>query len=598
MPNYKAPVEDLGFVLSELIDIEQIAGMPGYEDASADLIEAVLSAAGKFASEVLAPLNRAGDQQAPVLSAGVVTTLEGWKDAYQQFTEAGWTSLIFDPAFGGQGLPRVIGGAVQEMWDASNMSFGLCPLLTQSASEAIWQCGSDEQKRVYLSKLVSGEWAGTMNLTEPQAGSDLSAVRTRAEPTAAGHYLINGQKVFITYGEHDLTANIIHLVLARTPDAPAGVGGISLFLVPKFIPDEHGEPGERNDLCCVSLEHKLGIHGSPTAVMSYGDNGGATGYLVGEENRGLEYMFIMMNMARHAVGIEGYAIAERAYQRALNYARERTQGRAVGGTHGERVSIIAHPDVARMLLDMKSRIEAMRAVSLYTAAAMDRSLRHPDEVERARGKRSVDVLIPIVKGWSSEVGNWVTSCALQVHGGMGFIEETGAAQHCRDARITTIYEGTTGIQAADLVGRKLVRDGGQMATELIEQMDTEIAQITEKFGDPVAQISAAVSASLKLLSSATAWILESAGRDPRLPYAASFQYLMLWGVVAGGWQMAKAAAAATACLEEGRGDSDFYRGKLLSCRHYAEHVLPEAEGYYRVVVSGSTAVLDAAAGAL
>ncbi len=597
MPNYKAPVEDLGFVLSELIDIEQIAGMPGYEDASADLIEAVLTAAGKFASEVLAPLNRAGDQQAPVLSAGVVTTLEGWKDAYQQFTEAGWTSLIFDPDFGGQGLPRVVGTAVQEMWDASNMSFGLCPLLTQSASEAIWQCGSDEQKRVYLSKLVSGEWAGTMNLTEPQAGSDLSAVRTRADP-AAGHYLINGQKIFITYGEHDLTANIIHLVLARTPDAPEGVGGISLFLVPKFIPGEHGEPGERNDLCCVSLEHKLGIHGSPTAVMSYGDNGGATGYLVGEENRGLEYMFIMMNMARHAVGIEGYAIAERAYQRALNFARERIQGRAVGGTRGERVSIIAHPDVARMLLDMKSRIEAMRAVSLYTAAAMDRSLRHPDEAERARGKRSVEVLIPIVKGWSSEVGNWVTSSALQVHGGMGFIEETGAAQHYRDARITTIYEGTTGIQAADLVGRKLVRDGGQMATELIEQMDAEIDQIIEKSDDPVSQISAAASGSLKLLSSATAWILESAGRDPRLPYAASFQYLMLWGAVAGGWQMTKAAAAATACLEDGRGDPDFYRSKLLSCRHYAEHVLPEAEGYYRAVVSGSTAVLDAAAGAL
>ncbi|MED5407727.1 MAG: acyl-CoA dehydrogenase [Pseudomonadota bacterium] len=598
MPNYKAPVEDLGFVLSELIDIEQIVGMPGYEDASADLIEAVLAAAGKFASEVLAPLNRAGDQQAPALSAGVVTTLEGWKDAYQQFTEGGWTSLIFDPDFGGQGLPRVVGTAVQEMWDASNMSFGLCPLLTQSASEAIWQCGSDEQKRVYLPKLVSGEWAGTMNLTEPQAGSDLSAVRTRADPTAAGHYLINGQKIFITYGEHDLTANIIHLVLARTPDAPEGVGGISLFLVPKFIPDEHGEPGERNDLCCVSLEHKLGIHGSPTAVMSYGDNGGATGYLVGEENRGLEYMFIMMNMARHAVGIEGYAIAERAYQRALNFARERIQGRAVGGTRGERVSIIAHPDVARMLLDMKSRIEAMRAVSLYTAAAMDRSLRHPDEAERARGKRSVEVLIPIVKGWSSEVGNWVTSSALQVHGGMGFIEETGAAQHYRDARITTIYEGTTGIQAADLVGRKLVRDGGQMATELIEQMDTEIAQIIERSDDPVSQISAAVLDSLKLLSSATAWILESAGRDPRLPYAASFQYLMLWGAVAGGWQMTKAAAAATACLEDGRGDPDFYRSKLLSCRHYAEHVLPEAEGYYRAVVSGSTAVLDAAAGAL
>ena len=598
MPNYNAPIEDLGFVLRELIDIKEIAELPGYEDASTDVIDAVLSAAGKFASDVLAPLNRPGDQQPPVLSNGVVTTMEGWKDAYQQFIESGWTGLIFDPAFGGQGLPRVVGTAVQEMWDASNMSFGLCPLLTQAAAAAISQCGSEEQKKVYLSKLVSGEWAGTMNLTEPQAGSDLSAVRTRAEPTAAGHYLITGQKIFITYGEHDLTDNIIHLVLARTPDAPEGVGGISLFLVPKFILDEQGELGQRNDLLCTGLEHKLGIHGSPTAVMSYGDKGGATGYLIGEENHGLEYMFIMMNLARHAVGIEGYAIAERAYQRALNYARERTQGRAVGGGDGGRVSIIAHPDVARMLLDMKSRIEAMRAVSLYAAAATDKSLRHPDEAERARSQRTVDVLIPIVKGWSTEVGTWVASSGVQVHGGMGFIEETGAAQHYRDVRITTIYEGTTGIQAADLVGRKLVRDGGRMATELIEQMDNEIAEVRQTSAEPVVEISIASSDSLKLLSSATAWILESAGQDPRIPYAAAFQYLMLWGVVAGGWQMNKAAAAAADGLERGRGDPDFYRGKLLTCRHYAEHVLPEAESYYRAVVSGSTAVLDAAAGAL
>ena len=598
MPHYKAPVEDLGFVLRELVDIEQISKMPGYEDASIDVVEAVLSAAGKFASEVLAPLNRPGDQQPPVLLDGVVTTMEGWKDAYQQFIEAGWTSLIFDKAFGGQGLPRAVGTAVQEMWDASNMSFGLCPLLTQAASAAISHCGSEEQKEIYLAKLVSGEWAGTMNLTEPQAGSDLSAVRTRAVPTAAGHYLITGQKIFITYGEHDLTDNIIHLVLARTPDAPEGVGGISLFLVPKFIPDEQGAPGERNDLLCVALEHKLGIHGSPTAVMSYGENGGATGYLVGEENRGLEYMFIMMNLARHAVGIEGYAIAERAYQRALNYARERTQGRAVGGGDGGRVSIIAHPDVARMLLDMKCRIEAMRAVSLYAAAAADKSLRHPDEVERAQSQRTVDVLIPIVKGWSTEVGTWVASTGVQVHGGMGFIEETGAAQHYRDVRITTIYEGTTGIQAADLVGRKLVRDGGRMVTELIEQMDKEVADIRQLATGPVLNISTAASDSLNRLSSATAWILESAGEDPRIPYAAAFQYLMLWGGVAGGWQMTKAAAAAASGLESGKGDPDFCKGKLLSCRHYAEHVLPETEGYYRAVVSGSTAVLEAAAGGL
>ena len=595
MPNYAAPVEDLRFVLNELIDLEEIRAMPGYEETTPDVVDAVLNEAGRLASEVLAPLNRCGDVQAPTVKDGVVTTSPEWRAAYHRFMEGGWTALIFDPEYGGQGLPRVLAVAVQEMWDASNMSFGLCPLLTCSAAEAISLQGSEEQKRIYLTKLVSGEWAGTMNLTEPQAGSDLSAIRASAIPTDDdGHYLLSGQKIYITYGEHDLTSNIVHLVLARTPDAPEGVKGISLFIVPKFIPDSQGEPAERNDLRCVSLEHKLGIHGSPTAVMAYGDQGGATAYLVGEENRGIEYMFIMMNVARHAVGVEGYAVAERAYQRARSYAIERVQGRAVGDPSGKRVTIIDHPDVARMMIDMKSRVEAMRAVSLYAAQAMDCSIRQPDERARAKAQQRLDVLIPVVKGWSSEVGNQVVGVALQVHGGMGFIEETGAAQHYRDARITTIYEGTTGIQAADLVGRKLLRDGGEVIYELIEQARADLAQINPGESEALKVIRTKVSSSLDRLSGATDWVLEAASQDPRRPYASSFHYLMLWGSVAGGWQMARAAGVAARHLATGEGNQDFYRGKTLTCRHYCEQVLPESEAHYQAIISGSETVLAAA----
>ena len=386
----------------------------------------------------------------------------------------------------------------------------------------------------------------------------------------------------------------MHLVLARTPDAPEGVKGISLFIVPKFIPDAQGEPGERNDLRCVSLEHKLGIHGSPTALMAYGDQGGATAYLIGDKNRGLEYMFIMMNMARHAVGVEGYAVAERAYQRARNFVIERVQGRAVGDPSGKRVTIIAHPDVARMMIDMKSRVEAMRAVSMYAAQAMDCSIRHPDEQARVKAQRRLDVLIPIVKGWSSEVGNQVTGVALQVHGGMGFIEETGAAQHYRDARITTIYEGTTGIQAADLVGRKLLRDGGEVIYELIKQARTDLMQINPGESDALKVICTNVSTSLDRLSGATDWILEAGTQDPRRPYASSFHYLMLWGIVAGGWQMARAAGVADRHLTTYEGNQDFYRSKLLTCRHYSEQVLPESEAHYQAIISGSDTVLAAA----
>jgi len=578
MPNYSAPLDDLRFALS-LAGISEVISWPGFEDASPDVIDAVLDEAARFSSNVLAPINRIGDTQAPTVNDGVVTTSEEWRAAYRQFIEGGWTGLVLDSEFGGQGLPQTVACAVQEMWDASNMAFGLCPMLSQTAAEAILAKGSEEQKQRFLPKMVSGEWSGTMNLTEPQAGSDLSAVRTIARPTDAGHYLLQGQKIYITYGEHDLTENIIHLVLARTPDAPEGVKGISLFIVPKFIPDEDGQPGERNDVRCVSLEHKLGIHGSPTAVLAYGDQGGAVGYLVGEENRGLEYMFIMMNRARHAVGIESYAIAERAYQRAVSYAHDRVQGRVVGDLSGDRAAIAQHPDVQRMLLSMRSRVEAMRALSVYTAGCADRASHHPDESERTKGQRRVDVLTPVVKGWSSEVGNAVAGLALQVHGGMGFIEETGAAQHYRDARITTIYEGTTGIQAADLVGRKLLRDGGGMARDLMDEMQSDLEGL-RKSSEPILQeIADRAKAALDQLQQTTEGILASASQDARAPFFDSVNYLMLWGVTAGGWQMAKAAGLAQSMLDSEEANEAFCRRKLLSCLYYARQVLPESFAY-------------------
>jgi alkylation response protein AidB-like acyl-CoA dehydrogenase len=472
------------------------------------------------------------------------------------------------------------------MWDAANMSFGLCPMLTQTAAEVISLAGTSEQKELYLERLVKGEWTGTMNLTEPQAGSDLSAVRTQAVAAKEGHYLLTGQKIFITYGDHDLSGNIVHLVLARAPDAPDGVKGISLFIVPKFIPDSDGEPGKRNDIRTISLERKLGIHGSPTAVLSYGDKEGAVGYLLGEENRGLEYMFIMMNMARHAVGIEAYAVAERAYQRALGYAEERIQGRGVGMQSDSRVPIIKHPDVCRMLLEMKCRIDAMRALSLYTAAAEDRAIRQVEEEDRIRNQNLVDVLIPIVKGWSSELGNDVAGQALQVLGGMGFIEEAGAAQHYRDVRITTIYEGTTGIQAADLVRRKLLGDGGRLIRDTIAVIQADVSSVSLTTSREITEICTAMRDALLQLEMATEWILESSTRDPRLPFAASFHYLMLWGAVAGGWQMARVAGAAVRRMEQ-EPEHQFLHDKVLSACCYVRYVLPTSTACCTAIVSGS-----------
>jgi len=578
---YNAPIQDMEFVLNELCGLEDVLSLPGNEDTTTDLVAAVLEEAARVANEVLAPLNRQGDTQGSRFEDGSVVTPDGWKAAYDAFVEGGWPSMTFDEEHGGQNLPYLVGTAVQEMVAASNMSFGLCPMLTQGAVEALSRHGSDELKRLYLDKMVSGEWTGTMDLTEPQAGSDLSAVRTRAEP-AGDHYRLYGQKIYITYGDHDLTDNIVHMVLARTPDAPEGVKGISLFLVPKFNVNPDGSIGERNDVHCVSIEHKLGIHGSPTCVLAYGDSGGATGYLVGEENQGLVYMFIMMNLARHAVGVEGLAIADRAYQQALSFAKDRVQGRPVGVKSGDRVSIIHHPDVRRMLMTMKCKIEAMRALVYSWSAAFDHSVCNPDQAERERQQHFLDLLTPVVKGWCTETGNSVAYMGVQVHGGMGFIEETGAAQHLRDARITTIYEGTTGIQAGDLVGRKLIRDGGAAAREAVSRM-REIEAAASK----IPEFEKSYGPAVDDLERATTWLLEVAMDEPQLPAAASGYYLELWGIVTGGWLMARSAIAARSKLDSGEADAGFYDAKIKTASYYAAHVLPGSSALRHAIVEGS-----------
>src|SRR5574337_460096 len=483
MSEYHAPLADMTFVLNELAGLADIAKLPGFEDATPDTVAAILDEASRFATEVLDPLNASGDREGSRLTAdGTVQTPQGFRDAYLRYIENGWNGLTKPVEFGGQGLPQLVAAAVEEMWHAANMAFDLCPLLTQGAIEAIDLCGTSEQKSSFLPPMVAGKWTGTMNLTEPQAGSDLAAVRTRAVPQADGSYRLFGQKIFITFGEHDYTENIIHLVLARLPDAPAGVKGISLFIVPKVLVNADGSLGARNDVHCVSLEHKLGIHASPTAVLAYGDHGGATGYLVGEANRGLEYMFIMMNLARFSVGMEGGGLSGRAYQRAVAYARDRVQGRTLTGGVAGAATIIGHPDVRRMLMTMRAYTEAMRAIGYVTAAAMDRARRSPDAAVRKVQQARVGVLIPIVKGWCTETAQKVASLGLQVHGGMGYIEETGAAQYYRDVRIITIYEGTTGIQANDLVGRKTLRDGGAAARAVVAEAD-EVARACAAHGD-------------------------------------------------------------------------------------------------------------------
>ncbi len=585
MAEYVAPLRDMKFVIEELADLEGVRALPGLEEASADLVEAVLTEAGRLASEVLSPINRDGDATGARLEDGGVVTAPGWRDAYRTFVEGGWASLSFDPAFGGQGLPWLVSTAVQEMQKSANLAFGLCPMLTQAAVEAITHHGTPEQQALYLEKLVSGQWTGTMNLTEPQAGSDLAAVKTVAEPHG-DHYLLRGQKIFITYGDHDLAENIIHLVLARIPGAPEGVKGISLFIVPKFIPADDGAPGMRNDVHCVSLEHKLGIHGSPTAVLAYGDHDGARGYLIGGENNGLACMFTMMNLARHAVGVEGYAMAERAYQKALEYARERVQGRDPKQP-GERAAIIRHPDVRRMLMDMKSQVEAMRAVGCLAAAAMDRLGRESDHAVREEARRLVDILTPIVKGWSTEVGVSLTSLGLQVHGGMGFIEETGAAQYYRDARITPIYEGTTGIQANDIAGRKLLRDGGELARWALDRFRAETDPLTSIDRDEAAGLHQALEQAFEALADSVQRLLKAGEDDPSAAMAVSVPYLMQFGYVAGAWAMARAYVVAQQAVDAGS-DDPFYRDKQRTAVYYVQHVLPQAMSCHARIVAGGT----------
>ena len=591
MSQYTAPIRDMQFVMRELAGLDEVAKLPGCEEVSADLVDAILDEANKFASGVLAPLNRIGDQEGAKWDNGNVRTAPGWKEAYKQFAEAGWTALACEPEFGGQGLPKLVATAVMEMWKAANMAFSLCPMLTNGAIEAVTLRGTDEQKAAYLPKMVSGEWTGTMNLTEPQAGSDLAAVRTRAEPQPDGTYKIFGQKIFITYGEHDMTDNIVHLVLARLPDAPEGVKGISLFVVPKFLLNADGTPGERNDVHCVSIEHKLGIHASPTCVLAFGDHGGAIGTLIGEENRGLEYMFIMMNEARFAVGMEGVALSERAYQHALTYAKDRVQGTEMGVRGGPKVSIIHHPDVRRMLMSMKSQTEASRALAYVVAAANDAAHRDPDAAVRAENQAFVDLMIPVVKGWSTENSIDIASTGVQVHGGMGFIEETGAAQHLRDSRITTIYEGTTAIQANDLIGRKTAREGGVTIKALIAEMRGVVAQLGEHAGDEAfVAIRRSLESGIAALEAAVEYVLATYGKDIKAASVGSVPFLKLLGIVAGGWLMARAALVSSMRIAEGSSD-EFYKTKIVTARFYADHILSQAQALSYSVVNGAAGAL-------
>ena len=589
MSNYNAPLKDMMFVLTELAGLDKVAALPGYEEASLDVVEAILDESAKFTGGVLAPINRSGDEEGARWADKAVTMPKGFKEAYAQFVDNGWNALSGNPEHGGQGLPKVVSAAVQEMWKSANMSFSLCPLLTLGAIEALELAGTDAQKDMYLPNMVSGKWTGTMNITEPQAGSDLAAIRSRAVPQGDGTYRIFGQKIFITYGDHDMAENTIHLVLARTPDAPEGVKGISLFVVPKFMVNADGSLGERNDVYCVSIEHKLGIHASPTCVMVHGDNGGAIGTLVGQENQGLKYMFVMMNAARFAVGLEGLAISERACQHAVAYARDRVQGRAIEGS-ASGVAIIKHPDIRRMLMLMRANVEAMRALAYSVAAAHDAAARHPDAAERAQNQAYVDLMIPVVKGWSTETGNEMSYLGVQVHGGMGFIEETGAAQYMRDARITTIYEGTTGIQANDLMGRKIAREGGATIKAVLGTMQQTRSELAQQAGAEFAAIAAALGRGIEALQQATDYIVANYSSDVRAVAAGAVPFLRLMGVVSGGWMMARAALAAQGRIAGGDADP-FYLAKIATAHFYADHVMAAAAGLAQEVVQGGASAL-------
>ncbi|MFI4891617.1 MAG: acyl-CoA dehydrogenase [Steroidobacterales bacterium] len=593
---YRAPLQDISFALDEVIGSTVLSGCPEFSDYSAELAASVLQEAARLAEQVLDPLYRSADQEGARWSPDGVTTPKGFKEAYQQYVSGGWPQLRAPQAYGGQGMPVMLVAAVEELFASANLAFRLCPMLTQGATEAIAHCGSPSQQELYLPRMVRGEWTGTMNLTEPQAGSDLAQVRTRAVPDG-GQYRLYGQKIFITYGEHDLAGNIIHLVLARIEGAPAGIKGISLFIVPKFLVGADGALKQRNDLQCVSIEHKLGIRGSPTCTMIYGQHDGAVGYLLGEANRGLEYMFIMMNAARLSVGLEGYAIAERAYQRALDWARNRVQGRPAGQVTAAPLSIVYHPDVRRMLLTMKSQIEAMRYLTLYTASQLDLGAHHGDAAIRQASKARGGLLIPIVKGWCTETGLEMASLGIQIHGGMGFIEETGAAQALRDARISTIYEGTTGIQSLDLIGRKLAKDGGAAFAALSADIRAELAGYATATSG-VGAIAAAADAALVQLNTCVSKLLGDMQANPSMGGAVAVPLLRMAGITLGAWLHARAASRAGAGLGADRADRDFLKAKLETARFYVAQILPQAAGLAIIVRDGAACVLESDANLL
>ncbi len=586
---YKAPVKDMLFNIQHLARIDLIAALPGFEDAGFDTAQAVLEEAAKFNEGVLSPLNWEGDKNPSSWKNGVVTTTPGFKAAFKAFADGGWQGLQHPAEYGGQGLPKTIGAACIEMVNSANMSFALCPLLSDGAIEALLTAGSDELKATYLEKLVSGEWTGTMNLTEPQAGSDLAMVRTRAEPEADGSYKIFGTKIYITYGEHDMADNIVHLVLARVAGAPEGVKGISLFVVPKFMVGKDGALGAHNDVHCVSIEHKMGIKASPTAVLQYGDHGGAVGYIVGQENRGLEYMFIMMNAARYAVGVQGIAIAERAYQKAVQFAKDRVQSRPVDGSIAASAPIIHHPDVKRMLMTMRAYTEGCRAMSAVAAAAYDAAHHHADADVRRQNAAFYEYLVPLVKGYSTEMSLEVTSLGVQVHGGMGFIEETGAAQYYRDAKILTIYEGTTAIQANDLVGRKTARDGGQTPKAIAVQIEKTETELRQNGSADALAVAKRLKAAREAFVDVVNFVAGNTKASPNAVFAGSVPYLMLAGNLMAGWQLARSLLVAQEQIAAGH-DAAFMKAKIITARFYADHLLSKAPGIRDSIIEGAECV--------
>jgi alkylation response protein AidB-like acyl-CoA dehydrogenase len=586
---YRAPVKDLLFDMKELAGLESLARLPGFEEAGPDTAQAVLEECARFNEEVVAPLNVEGDRAPSSWRDGRVTTTQGFKQAFRQFAEGGWQGLQHPTSIGGQGLPKTIAAACIEMLNSANLSFALCPLLTDAAIEALLLAGTPEQQQTYLPRLVDGSWTGTMNLTEPQAGSDLALVRTRAEPQPDGSYRIFGTKIFITYGEHDMAENIVHLALARVTGAPPGVKGISLFLVPKFLVGADGRPDARNDVHCVSIEHKMGIKASPTAVLQYGDHGGAVGWLVGEENRGLETMFIMMNAARYAVGLQGIAIAERAYQKAVQYARDRVQSRPVDGSLPGSAPIIHHPDVRRMLMTMRALTEGSRAMALTAAAAYDTAHASPDAETRRASQAWYEFMVPLVKGYSTEMSLEVANLGVQVHGGMGYIEETGAAQYYRDAKILTIYEGTTAIQANDLVGRKTLRDGGATARRVAAEIAETEAELAERSSAAARAVVRRLRAAREAFEQVVGFVVEHASAQPNAVFAGSVPYLMLAGNTVAGWQMARALLVAEQRLAAGD-DTEFMAAKVATAQFYAEHILTRVPGLRDSIVDGAGSV--------